>query len=64
MAMADINKHQTSGKKKKKKERKKTTIYSPIILSRSIDACSWMPIPFRMIRNEPSLKAPEQVTNC
>lgn len=31
---------------------------------KSMLACSWIPIPFRMIRKEPSLKAPEQVTSC
>ena len=37
----------------------------PIIPTRSdIVACSWMPMPFLIIRNEPSLRAPEHVTNC
>ncbi len=31
---------------------------------RSMLACSWIPMPFRMIRSEPSLNAPEHVTSC
>jgi hypothetical protein len=30
----------------------------------SIVACSLMPMPLRMIRSDPSLKAPEHVTTC
>ena len=27
-------------------------------------ACSWIPIPFLIMRNDPSFSAPEHVTNC
>ena len=30
----------------------------PLMPGRSMDACSWIPIPFRIIRREPSLYAP------
>lgn len=30
----------------------------PLIPGRSMDACSWIPIPFLMILNDPSLYAP------
>jgi hypothetical protein len=33
----------------------------PLIPGRSIQACSSIPIPFRMIRNEPSLKPPGEI---
>ena len=36
----------------------------PLILLRSIDASSLIPIPFLMILNEPSLPAPEHVISC
>ena len=36
----------------------------PLIPARSILACSWMPMPLRIIRRLPSLYAPEHVTNC
>ena len=35
----------------------------PLILGKSIEASSWMPIPFRIIRRDPSLNAPEHVTS-
>lgn len=35
----------------------------PLIPGRSMLACSWIPIPLRMIRREPSLNAPEHVTS-
>lgn len=36
---------------------------APLMPGRSMLACSWIPMPFRMIRREPSLNAPEQVTS-
>lgn len=39
------------------------TTHKPLIPGRSILACSWIPMPLRMIRREPSLNAPEQVTS-
>ena len=38
--------------------------HMPLMLGRSMEASSLMPIPLRMILNDPSLKQPEQVTNC
>lgn len=35
----------------------------PLIPGKSILACSWIPIPLRIILKEPSLYAPEQVTS-
>lgn len=39
------------------------TTHTPLIPGRSMLACSWIPMPLRMIRREPSLNAPEQVTS-
>lgn len=38
--------------------------HMPFTPGRSMLACSCMPIPFLIILKEPSLNAPEQVTNC
>lgn len=37
--------------------------HMPFTPGRSMLACSWMPIPFLIIRKDPSLNAPEHVTN-
>lgn len=37
--------------------------HTPLIPGRSMLACSWIPMPLRMIRREPSLNAPEHVTS-
>lgn len=37
--------------------------HKPLIPGRSMLACSWIPIPLRIIRREPSLNAPEHVTS-
>lgn len=44
-------------------DRGKQKEHQPLIPGRSMLACSWIPMPLRMILREPSLNAPEQVTS-
>lgn len=39
--------------------RASVSAHMPLMPGRSMDACSWMPIPLRIIRSEPILNAPD-----